>query len=141
MVWCPQEKPALWAQILEANEADENEVEHFKDAPALDEEPSEAPGTSDEAAAKDSNSAKEAGAAEPAKDAGGAHRLLEGYDMAKRWAAAALMQTVLAEDFCVRRCRSARALTDWNPNEATAPNDTGTCTAICCEGESPRECR
>ena len=53
---------------------------------------------SDEAAAKGSDSVKQTGAAESGKDVGGPHRLPKGYDMAKRWAAAALMQTVMAED-------------------------------------------
>ena len=78
-----QEKPALWAQILEANDASDYEVEHFVDAPALDESPAEAPAAGTAAAEKTQGKDKAAGA-EAAKSPAGARSLLQGYDMAKR---------------------------------------------------------
>ena len=82
--WCSQEKPALWAQILEANEADEDEVERFVDAPAADEVPVEVPGDTAEAAQQDADKSAQADEAAPAKGGSGGQRLLQGYDMAKR---------------------------------------------------------
>ncbi len=80
----------MWAQILEANEADEDEVERFVDAPAPDEAPVEVPGTDAEAAQQDADKSVQADEAAPAKGDSGGQRLLQGYDMAKRWAAASL---------------------------------------------------
>ena len=88
--WCSQEKPALWAQILEANEADEDEVERFVDAPAPDEVPVEVLGESAGTAQQDADKPVQADDAAPAKGGSGGQRLLQGYDMAKRCAAASL---------------------------------------------------
>jgi hypothetical protein len=78
-----QEKPALWAQILEANDASDYEVEHFVDAPALDESPAEAP-AAETAAAEDTDGKDKVAGTEAAKSFNGARGLLQGYDMAKR---------------------------------------------------------
>ncbi len=78
-----QEKPALWAQILEANDASDYEVEHFVDAPALDESPAVAP-AAEVAADADTDGKDKAAGTEAARGPNGAHTLLQGYDMAKR---------------------------------------------------------
>ena len=81
--WVAQEKPALWAQILEANDASDYEVEHFVDAPALDESPAEAP-AAEPAAAEETHGKDKGAGAEAANSPNEARSLLQGYDMAKR---------------------------------------------------------
>lgn len=80
---CTQEKPALWAQILEANDASDYEVEHFVDAPALDDSPAEAP-AAEPAAAEETHGKDKGAGAEAANSPNKARSLLQGYDMAKR---------------------------------------------------------
>ena len=81
---CVQEKPQLWAQILEASEAQDDEVEHFVDAPALEED---APtlGASNEAPAEKAALAEAAATdKEPGQAAVATPKTLNGYDIAKR---------------------------------------------------------
>ena len=81
---CSQEKPALWAQILEANEADEDEVEHFVDAPALD-EGSPTSGARIEAPAEKAVLAEAAATdKEPGQGTIVKAKMMNGYDIAKR---------------------------------------------------------
>lgn len=112
--WYSQEKPALWAQILEANEADEDDVEHFVDAPAPDEAPVGVPGETAGAAWQGPDTAQQADAAAPAQDGSGGQRLLQGYDMAKRSTAAlctAKHLTMCQWPECAWACQNCRGPT------------------------------
>ena len=81
---CIQEKPQLWAQILEASEAQDDEVEHFVDAPALDED-APTTGARIEAPAEKVGLAEAAAAnKQPGQAAIVTPRTMNGYDIAKR---------------------------------------------------------
>ena len=81
---CIQEKPQLWAQILEASEAQDDELEHFVDAPALDED-APTPEARLEASAGKVMSAEAAAAdKEPDQAATVRPMTMNGYDIAKR---------------------------------------------------------
>ena len=74
----------MWAQILEASEAQDDEVEHFVDAPALDED-LPTPGARVEAPAEKAVLAEAAATdKEPGQGTIVRAKTMNGYDIAKR---------------------------------------------------------
>lgn len=81
---CTQEKPQLWAQILEASEAQDDEVEHFMDAPALDKDTSTSEARLEASAGKAVSAEAAAADKQPGQAAVVTPKSTNGYDIAKR---------------------------------------------------------